>query len=92
MPKRSAWTFMLVLAAVLIVSACGGSTNSGTQPAVSTTPSGSAASSAGASTDASNGAAASLIGAGSNFVNPFFSQAFTQYRRFRCQRRADEQG
>ena len=50
---------------------------------MSTTPSGSAASSAGLSTDASNGAAASLIGAASIIVNPFFSQAFAQYSKDR---------
>jgi phosphate transport system substrate-binding protein len=50
---------------------------------MSTIRNGSAASSAGSSTDASNGEAVSLIGTGSTFVNPFFSQAFAQYSKDR---------
>lgn len=79
MPKRSARTFLLVLATILIIAGCGGTAGSENEPAVSTAPSGSANSPVGSPADPAGGDAVSLIGAGSSFVNPFFSQAFAQY-------------
>ncbi len=66
MPKRSARTLLVVLATILIIAGCGGAAGPASQLAPSA---------------ATNGGAVSLIGAGSTFVNPFFSQAFSQYSK-----------
>ncbi len=73
MPKHSARTFLLVLAAILTIAGCGGTAGPIDQPATS--------SSGGVSANPASGGAVSLIGAGSTFVNPFFSQAFSQYSK-----------
>lgn len=66
MPKHSARTFLLVLATILIIAGCGGAAGPVTQPATS---------------NPAGGGTVSLTGAGSTFVNPFFSQAFSQYSK-----------
>jgi phosphate transport system substrate-binding protein len=70
--------FLLVLATILVIAGCGGAAGPVSQPATS---GGSGPNPAGSTANPAGGGTVSLTGAGSTFVNPFFSQAFSQYSK-----------